>query len=408
MKGPRTQKKRRLQWWMAGGVGGLLLAGLLAGGCCLPPPSYEAALGLLDVAAGEEDSALKRRTPAPTREVVHYEVDGRERAADFYITTDSPGGALILVPGAAEQGKDDPRLVAFAETLARLRFAVLVPDMENVRQLRVGPDDVDDIADAAVYLAQRPDLPVDEGVGIVAVSYAVGPAILAALEPRARKHVRFIFGIGGYHDMQHMVAFITTGYYGGAFDGELEEWSYLEPLPYGRWAFLRGNLHRIEEERDRELLGEIAEIRLQAPTASVEPWAEQLGPEGRSIFDLLENRDPLKVPALILELPEPVREELQALDVASRDLSELQARLLLVHGKTDPLIPYTESRDLVERVGRGQARLFAPAGLDHVDLDRPGLADSLRLWCAVDALLRERRFPRHSTEPSGGSHPGRR
>src|SRR3970282_281862 len=49
---------------------------------------------------------------------------------------------------AAPAAKDDPRLVAFATTLARARFLVLVPDVAGLRQLRVRAADAREIADA--------------------------------------------------------------------------------------------------------------------------------------------------------------------------------------------------------------------------------------------------------------------
>lgn len=386
---------RRFWIWLAGTSVAILLLMVAAfmGGCCFPPPSYEAAIGLLDIASGDEDSPLKRRTPTPVIEEVSYTVEGRARRADLYLSGENQRGALVLIPGAAEQGKDDPRLQGFARTLARLQFAVLVPDMENVRKLRVGPDDIEDIADAAVYLAGRPDLGATGGVGLVAVSYAVGPAVLAALTPRARDHVRFIYAIGGYHSMRKMVTFVTTGYYGGEF-GSMEGWEYLEPFPYGRWAFLRSNAHRVESETDQRLLDQIAQARLYDPEADISAWRRELGPEGTAILDLLENDDPLQVPALLEDLPEQVTTDLKALDISQHDLSQLQARMILVHGMKDPIIPYTESLELARRAGDGNNPLYLPRALSHVDLEKPGLGDTLRLWCAVDALLREREQPR--------------
>ena len=100
----------------------------LALGAC-SQRAQEAARLLSDIAAGAEPSALKAETPAPLRSAVTFPMGH----GDLYVSPDGALGALVLVPGLADTGKDDPRLIAFAESLARGRFAVLVPDIANLR-----------------------------------------------------------------------------------------------------------------------------------------------------------------------------------------------------------------------------------------------------------------------------------
>jgi len=90
------------------------------------------------------------------------------------------------------RGKDDPRLVAFATTLARTRFLVLVPGLPNLRALRVQAEDALGVVDAFSHLLSRSEFPTRGRAGIGAFSYAVGPAVLAALEPGIRERVDFV------------------------------------------------------------------------------------------------------------------------------------------------------------------------------------------------------------------------
>ena len=176
----------------------LLLLILLAG--CAPVRHYEAALVLQDIAAAQGASRLKQTTAAPLRQSIAYTVDGRERRGDLYLPAQLPAklpvnlptnirAAIVAVPGAVPLGKDDPRLAAFATTLARAGFAVLAPDLAGFRELSVRPADTREIADAFSYLARRTDLAPEGRAGLFAFSYAVGPAVLATLEPADRKSV---------------------------------------------------------------------------------------------------------------------------------------------------------------------------------------------------------------------------
>ena len=362
-------------------------AALLTLAACSPSRVIESYRVLGDIAAGPGPSGLKERTAAPARQAVHYQVEGRAYTADLY----GPGGraeaALVLVPGAAERGKDDPRLVAFAMTLARARFSVLVPDIESLRRLTVGPEDVTSIADAVRHLAGRLGDPGQPSVGLVAISYAAGPAILAALEDKARDKVRFIVAIGGYHDIGAVVTFFTTGKYR---DGPEALWRHKTPNAYGKWVFVRANAPRIEDTRDRVLLAAMAERKLRDLGAEIGDLTAKLGPEGRPVHALLTNQDPEAVPGLIAKLSPKVRRDLAALDLKGRDLARLRAELFLIHGRDDAIIPYTESAALAAALPEGQTTLCLVDNLSHVDLGPGGWFDGLRLWSLVYRLLEAR------------------
>jgi hypothetical protein len=351
---------------------------------CAPERRLEAALLLGDLAAGDGPSRYKRQTATPQRTAVAFTSNGRSYAADLYRSPAGTVAPLLLIAGAAEEGKDDPRLVAFATTLARARFAVLVPELPGVRAQRVEAENAREIADAFAWLISRPELaPAGRG-GLAAFSYAAGPAVLAAMEGAIRDRVQFILAVGGYYDLPETLAFIATGWFrhGGT-------WRYLEPNAYGTWVFVRGNLHRVVDAGDRDLLLAMAERRTADPAAAIEDLAAGLGPEGKSLYDFLVNRDPRRAPLLLRHLPPSIRGEIAALDLAGRDLHPLRAKLLLVHGYEDNIIPFAQSVALDRAVPADQAGIFLVHGLMHVDLD-PGPSDLWRLWRAVDALLAER------------------
>jgi len=369
----------------AQGAGFFIILLFLPG--CIPLPDDEATWVLEDLAAEERPSRLKARTPEPTRLPLAYAIQGRDYQADLYLPGEASLAGIVLVPGVAERGKDDPRLVAFATTLARTRFLVLVPDLPNLRALRVRADDAQVVADAFTHLLSRPEFPKRGQAGIGAFSYAVGPAVLAALEPGIRERVDFVLGVGGYYDLHQVVTFFTTGYF--QVKGE---WQYLEPNRYGKWVFVFGNAERLSSPRDRLTFRAIAERRLNDPQAQIDDLSRRLTSEGRTLLTLLENRDRLLTPTLINSLPATIRADMEALNLARQDLSRLRARLILLHGTDDAIIPYSESIALAAAVSPGQAELFLIDGLAHVDAQPFGL-DHRAMWRAIRALLKQRDRP---------------
>jgi hypothetical protein len=351
---------------------------------CSPSRLAEAARLLDDIDAGTGPSELKALTQFPLREAVFY--GGRDGssafAGDLYSSAELELAGMVLVPGVARKGKDDPRLVAFATTLARARFMVLVPDLPRLRDLRIGPEDAAGIAAAAHYLNSR--LAGRGKIGMTAVSYAVGPAVLALFKPGIAEKVDFVLAIGGYYDMTAVITFFTTGYYR---EGESEDWRHRRANEYGKWAFVRGNTGRLDSRADGALLAQMAERKLDNMEAHIDDLVSKLSPEGKSVHALLVNNDPEQVETLIAALPSRIVEDIAALDLTRRNMASLGVSFVLVHGHDDPIIPETESMALARALAPGRSKLFLLESLNHVDPRPAGLTDRLRLLRAIYTVL---------------------
>lgn len=341
---------------------------------------------------GELVEQSQRREFAPAdlagvRRPIAYRVGDRAQGADFYERMESgrrPRAALVLVPGLSPAGKDDPRLVALALAMVKGRFAVLVPDMPNLRTARVGIEDIRTVADAVHHLG-------DAGyrvVGVQAVSYAVGPALLAAMEPDVRGRVSFLVAIGGYYDGEAVIRYFTTGHYRPAPD---RPWLVGRPNPAAKWRFAQSNAAFLSDPADRAALTAIALAKHADPARNVGAMTRRLKAEGRAVLALVENTDPSHVSDLIRRLPPRIRDALDALNPARRDLrADLRARLILVHGEDDAVIPAAESRRLAQAVGDAGADLYIVERLFHTDLGSPSLRDRIVLLCATMRVLDER------------------
>lgn len=372
-----ARRPRRRLWSL------LLVAGVLAG--CSPTRTLESVDVLKDIQALSGPSPLKKETIRPTRDQIVYAVNGRSRDADLYrpnfqrIDSD-----LVLVPGLTPQGRNDPRVVAFANTLARAGFRVLVPDLPNLRRFQVTGADALVIADAVCFMqaetTQRP-------LGIAAVSFAVGPAVDALFEPEAAGRVDYFVSVGGYHDMTALITYVTTGYYRRSKDAP---WQYQQPKPYGRWVFLLTNATRLEDVDDKLTLIDVADRKLGNPDANVDDLVARLGPDGQTVYALLTNTDPDRVPALMEALPPTVMREANALDLKQRNIASLDTRFVLVHDRNDRIIPADQSLIFAENGNPGHAEVFLVEGLDHAEPTDVSVFALREMVAAVYAVLQER------------------
>ena len=360
----------------------LLLAGI--GVACSPARSLEAVRVLRDIEAGSRPSGLKETTPAPRRTFIRFGKDD-VREGDLYLPGEPAKAGIVLVPGLTPHGRDDARLVDFANTLARARFEVLVPDLPRLRALQVTASDAGPIADAARYLGQRG--PAGRPLGIAAVSFAVGPAVLALTEPGVRDRAGFFLSIGGYWDLDALITYVTTGFYreepGGA-------WTYRPPKAYGKWVFVLSNAGRLADPQDASTLTEMANRKLDDKDAAIDDLVANLGPNGRAVYALVANLDPERVPELLQALPPELSDEITRLDLSRRDLTGLPVLFVLIHDRSDRIIPAEQSAALAGATAPGHARLYVVGGLDHAQVKSLGITDALALFEAISTLLRLR------------------
>jgi pimeloyl-ACP methyl ester carboxylesterase len=322
------------------------------------------------------------KTQAMMRAPLSYEVDGRSYQADVYRPLTAPRMGIVLLPGAAPAGKDDPRLVEFAAWLASARFVVLVPDIVRLRHLELRADIIPQVVDTLRYVSTTANLAPQGKTAIVAFSVAAGPALLAALAPEVRDRVAFVLSIGGYYDLLSTLTFSITGYFKA--DGQ---WQHRPSQDLGKWVFVLSNADALPDRSDRELLAQMAKRRLADQDPSV--LAPRLGPEGQAVYRFISNMDPEKSQSLFAALPPAITAEAKALSPSARDLSALRARVILVHGRDDSIIPYTESVALAHALPSDRCTLLLVSGLFHVDL-KPTLGDSWQLGRAIYAVLVQR------------------
>lgn len=284
---------------------------------------------------------LTALTPAPRREalaVAGVEVD-RYVPAAF-----GRGRALVLVHGATPGGKDDPHLREAAELLARSGFDVAVPTVPGLTRGRLRADDVGVVVRT---LAARAGPTV-----VLAVSVGSGPALLAAADPRVSERVSAVVSLGGYASALEVLRFWLTGEY-----------------EYGE---VRGRVRH-----------DPALVR-----AFVAANADLLDPSERAD---LQSGDPERAARALRRLPAERRRDLEALSPL-RVAREIPGRLVLIHGRDDPAVPYTESLRLAAARPE-RTTLVLVSVLGHVEgAERAGWRDARdfgALWRVVYALLAE-------------------
>jgi hypothetical protein len=227
---------------------------------------------------------------------------------------------------------------------------VIVPDLPRLRSQQLSLDDAAPIAAAIRRLAADPRVG-GAPLTVVSVSVATGPVFAALADPGSGAGVGLVVTLGGYADARELVRYFTTGAY--AYGGVAGRWRTDPGLVQ---AFLARNLDLVRDPAARALVA---------------------------------NHDPARVDALLAALPGEAQSLLDALSPA-RYAPRIAARLLLVHGRGDPTVPFTESLRLAAARDAGRQRLVLVGVVEHVEgraPSRPPATDLLRLWSVLYEMV---------------------
>lgn len=333
-----------------------------------------------------------QRMSLPYRAVAGGEPDLAELWLPDWASVERPAGAILMVFGVNNLGRNHPAIERVADALARTGVAVLVPDSRTLLEGRLEVGEIGGVVDAFQLLASRPEVDRDR-LGIFGFSVGGSLALLAARDPAIAGSVRWVNAFGAFADAATYLAAVSAHAYRGA-DGEAVAWT---PTPLAREVYLKFMLDQVEDVGDRDALdsafGQAISDGERPPSDT--SLRERLDTDAaRTVHDLLTAPNLGAAGASIDELP---AESLAFIDAISpaRRLAGLQADVYLMHETEDHHVPFVESRSLAWALGtRGRLvdhtefRLF-----DHVqpdDLDLAAAAPELwRLLLHVRALMEE-------------------
>ncbi|HEX5040600.1 MAG TPA: hypothetical protein VFW95_10730 [Candidatus Limnocylindria bacterium] len=353
---------------------------------------------LLPNLLGSGPMPLTLFSEAPVRSAVAYrpgpdggEPDLAELWLPAWASRNRPAGAVLLVLGVNNVGRNHPVVERVADGLARTGLAVLVPDSRTLLEARLDVGEIDGVVRAYQLLASRPE--VDAGrVGIAGFSVGGSLSLLAARDPRIAGDVRWVNAFGAFADAETYLASVAAHAY---LDGDVEvPW---EPSALALQVYLRFMLDQVTDADDRARLDDaLGGAVLAGDTPERDPSLRRdlLTDAARAVHDLLTARRLVEAQAAIAELPAA---SLAFIDAISpiRHIDGLEADMFLMHEKTDHHVPVVESRALAAALdGRGllrqhtEFRLFDHVQPDDIDL-LPAAPEIVKLLLHVRTLLQD-------------------
>ena len=282
--------------------------------------------------------------------------------------------ALLILHGVHYLGMDEPRLIAFAASMASCGIRVLTPDLPAIKDYHIGPASIDTIGDAAAWLsAQQANRPV----GVMGLSFSGSLALLAAAAPNFRPNIRFVVAIGSEDEMSRVADYYRTGQ--DLRPNGTEE--VLPPHEYGALVLEYENIADFVPRQDVPALRAVLRAHLYEDTIAETAALARLNPiQAAMAKQLLDATSPI------------TRRKLAALETRHIEdmagvsphghLAQLTTPVYLLHGAGDNIIPSAETQWIGSELPSEtlKASLITPV-LSHLDMDAttPTLSDNLRL-----------------------------
>jgi pimeloyl-ACP methyl ester carboxylesterase len=244
----------------------------------------------------------------------------------------APG--IVVLHGMHELGINEPRLVGFARSLAASGFFVMTPLVPGLADYRVEAESADVIGAATASFAQQLNVPK---VGIFAISFSGGLALLTATDPQYAPYIAWVASIGGYYDLAHVLRFFATGE-AVRPNGTVE---HLKPHEYGPLIVIYDEPQDFFSAPDAPLAHDALKLLLHGDGKASEAVTQKMTPAGRQLMQgIYHKRRQRFAPEILAEIQKRSN-ELSAASPAGH-LAFLRVPVFLLHGSDDTIIPPTE------------------------------------------------------------------
>ncbi len=323
-------------------------------------------------------------TPVPRVETVRYPTRSGTAQGEVYRPPGSgPHPGILVCLGVVPFEVDHPQVPVLGRALARAGFAALLYWSPSMRDFRLDPDDIENIALAYDWFIAQPYVDAARS-GLLGTCVGGAFALMAAAHPLIRERVAFLSAYAPFSSMWTLARDIASA---SIANGEERAAWQVDQLT--RRVFIHSLTAGLPP-------AEAARLRAAylPPGEPLDP-ATGLSPDAQAVKRVLDTADAADAENALRRLPAELQARLEALSPLNY-LDELRAPVIvLLHDRGDQLIPVGESRRLVAALAGKAGVQFTEMGFAHLDPVkgrlplRRLLGEFARFFAALQPLFRQ-------------------
>jgi dienelactone hydrolase len=323
-------------------------------------------------------------TPAPVVESLEYPTTSGTARGDVYRpSTRGPHPGMVICLGVVPFGVEHPQVPRLGAALARSGFAALLYWSPAMRDFRLDPEDIENVAFAYDRLLEQRYADTRRS-GLFGTCVGGSFALMAGAHELIRDRVAFVGAFAPYGSLPALARDIVTST--RTPDDERVPWD-VDPLT--RKVFVHSVTATL-------VPGEAEALRETFEAGTALDTMDGLSPDGRAVQALLTARDLDDAELALERLPPEIRAGLRDLSPVNY-VREIEAPLIAIsHDRDDTVIPVEGSRLLRSALGgRAGVRYTEFAMFQHADptkrrLSPPRLAWQLgKFYLWLHAVFRE-------------------
>ena len=294
-------------------------------------------------------------TKPPVVEKVRYPTCCGEAEGDLYRpSADGPHPGIVVCLGVVPFGVNHPQVPRLGNALARAGFVALLYWSPAMRDFRLDPVDVDNLALAYGWFIQQPFVDPTRS-GLLGTCVGGAFALMAAASPLIRDRVGFLGAYAPYSSMQTLARDIASA--SRSCGAGREPWQ-VDPLT--RKVFVHSLTAWLEPE-------EAERLRTAFTAAPGQFDGCGLSAEGQAVSAVLAARDADEAETALYRLPLSMQAHLDTLS-PMKYLNDLQVPLVvLLHDRGDQVIPVGETRRLYSALTGHAGVRYTEMRFQHLD-----------------------------------------
>jgi hypothetical protein len=138
--------------------------------------------------------------------------------------------AILLFHGMNISGIDDIRIIEVAIRLSKAGFLVIVPELEEVKNLIITPETIDNINDLIVTISQLKNYFDPNRLGIFSISFTGGLGLIAASRENVRDKISSILVVGGHASFENTLSFVIKNFNHDDYATYVLLYNYIEKI----------------------------------------------------------------------------------------------------------------------------------------------------------------------------------
>jgi dienelactone hydrolase len=296
-------------------------------------------------------------TPRPVVEKVSYPRGEGEAEAegDLYRPAGKgPFPGMVVCLGVVPFGVDHPQVPVLGRALARAGFAALLYWSPHMRDFRLDPEDIGNLARAYRWLVDRPEVDASRS-GLLGTCVGGSFALMAAADPAVRDRISFVAAYAPFGSMATFAQDIASATRWDA--GQRKPWQVDQLTRHVFVQSLTADLEPVEADR----------LRSAYTVSAAAPEMQDLSLAAQRVQAVLAAKGEPEAQAALRELPPAMHRRLDQLSPV-RYLQDVHAPVVvLLHDEGDQVVPISESRQIQAALADRPGLHYTVMHFSHLD-----------------------------------------